>query len=85
MDLFVAALPLSDYGFKMDFIDNGRPAYQPADLLKLFIYGYLNRIRSSRQCKRNLELIWLMPGCSSQPTKARNFSKHSKVLKRTRF
>ena len=48
LDLFVGALPLSDYGFKMDFIDNGRPAYHPADLLKLFIYGYLHPIRFSR-------------------------------------
>jgi len=55
MDLFVGALPLSDYGFKMAFIDNGRPAYHPADLLKLFIYGCLIGIRSSRQCKRSLE------------------------------
>jgi transposase len=42
----------------------GRPPYDPGDLLKLFIYGYLNRIRSSRmlerECKRNLELYWLL-------------------------
>ena len=48
---------ISEYGFKTIFIDNGRPAYHPTDLLKLFIYGYMNRIRSSRQlekeCKRN--------------------------------
>ena len=55
LDLFVGALPLSDYGFKMDFIDNGRPAYHPADLLKLFIYGISIRLRSSQQYKRNLE------------------------------
>lgn len=46
----------------MDFIENGRPAYHPSDLLKLFIYGYLNRIRSSRalekECGRNIELMW---------------------------
>src|SRR5690606_29495865 len=51
-------------GFKIDFIENGRPAYHPAELLKLFLYGYLNRIRSSRalekECKRNLEVMWLM-------------------------
>ncbi|MDP2089367.1 MAG: hypothetical protein Q8J84_08195 [Flavobacteriaceae bacterium] len=45
IDLFVDSLKLADFGFKMDFIENGRPAYHPADLLKLFIYGYLNRIR----------------------------------------
>lgn len=66
IDLFVSAIKLSDYGFKMDFIENGRPAYRPSDLLKLFIYGYMNRIRSSRhlekECKRNIELMWLMKG-----------------------
>ena len=42
----------------------GRPGYDPADLLKLYIYGYLNRVRSSRrleaESKRNLEVIWLL-------------------------
>ena len=47
IDLFVNAVNLSDHGFDMSYIDNGRPAYHPSDLLKLFIYGYLNRIRSS--------------------------------------
>lgn len=41
----------------------GRPSYQPADLLKVYIYGYLNRVQSSRrlerECQRNIELIWL--------------------------
>lgn len=64
IDIFVEQLPLKDFGFKIDFIENGRPAYHPAELLKLFLYGYLNRIRSSRalekECKRNLEVMWLM-------------------------
>jgi transposase len=64
IDLFVESLSLNDYGFKSDFIENGRPAYHPADLLKLFIYGYLNKIRSSRdlekECKRNIEVMWLL-------------------------
>ena len=42
----------------------GRPGYDPADLLKLYIYGYLNRVRSSRRLEaethRNLEVIWLL-------------------------
>jgi len=66
IDLFAASLDLADYGFKTTFIDNGRPAYHPSDLLRLFLYGYLNRIRSSRQlekeCRRNLEVMWLMRG-----------------------
>lgn len=64
IDLFVDSLSVKDYGFRMDFIENGRPAYHPADLLKLFIYGYLNKVRSSRElekeCKRNIEVMWLL-------------------------
>ena len=45
IDLFVDSLKLSDFGFAFDFVENGRPAYHPSDLLKLFIYGYLNRMR----------------------------------------
>ena len=66
IDLFVNALSLTEFGFKTEYIDNGRPAYHPSDLLKLYIYGYLNRIRSSRhlekECKRNIEVMWLMRG-----------------------
>ena len=59
IDLFVDSLNLSELGFKVEFEENGRPAYHRGALLRLFIYGYLNRIRSNRQleeeCKRNLE------------------------------
>jgi hypothetical protein len=48
IDLFVDSLSIKDYGFRMDFVENGRPAYHPADLLKLFIYGYMNKIRTTR-------------------------------------
>lgn len=41
IDLFVGGLVLADFGFKTHFVDNGRPAYHPSDLLRLFIYGYL--------------------------------------------
>jgi transposase len=79
IDLFVNAIKLSDYGFKLAFIENGRPAYHPADLLKLFIYGYMNRIRSSRQlekeCKRNIELMWLMKGLTPDHNTIANFRK----------
>jgi transposase len=64
IDIFVDSLSIKDYGFRTDFIENGRPAYHPADLLKLFIYGYLNKFRSSRdlekECKRNIEVMWLL-------------------------
>ena len=79
IELFVNSINLAEAGFKMDFIDNGRPAYHPADLLKLFLYGYLNRIRSSRQlekeCKRNVELMWLMHGLVPDHNTICNFRK----------
>ena len=37
----------------------GRPSYHPATLLKIYLYGYLNKVQSERECGRNLELIWL--------------------------
>jgi len=64
IDLFVESLPLKDYGFKVDYQENGRPAYRPEDLLKLFIYGYLNKVRSTRdlekEARRNIEVMWLL-------------------------
>lgn len=79
IDLFVDSLKLADFGFSMAFIENGRPAYHPGDLLKLFIYGYLNRIRSSRhlekECKRNIELMWLMKGLRPDHNTIANFRK----------
>ena len=59
IDAFVANLNLKDLGFQhAELEETGRPPYDPADMLKLYIYGYLNRIRSSRslekECKRNL-------------------------------
>jgi transposase len=64
IDLFVESLSIKDYGFRTDFPENGRPAYHPSDLLKLFIYGYLNKVRSSsdleKECKRNIEVMWLL-------------------------
>lgn len=77
IDLFVESLSLKDYGFDMEFIENGRPAYHPSDLLKLYIYGYLNKIRSSRdlekECKRNIELIWLLKGLQPDHNTISNF------------
>jgi transposase len=81
IDLFVDSLKLADFGFKMDFIENGRPAYHPADLLKLFIYGYLNRMRSSRilekECNRNIELMWLLKGLAPDHNTISNFRKNN--------
>jgi len=64
IDLFVDSLKLPEFGFRVDHMENGRPAYHPADLLKLYIYGYLNKLRSSRdlekECHRNIEVMWLL-------------------------
>ena len=79
IDLFVDSLKLADFGFDFTFVENGRPAYHPADLLKLFIYGYLNRMRSSRvlekECVRNIELIWLMKSLVPDHNTIANFRK----------
>ena len=64
VDAFVDALDLSTLGFDGVFPEEtGRPSYHPATILKIYIYGYLNQVQSSRglerECRRNLELIWL--------------------------
>lgn len=63
IDQFVESLDLETMGFD-SLATQGRPPYNPSDLLKLYIYGYMNRMRSSRvlekECHRNLEVIWLM-------------------------
>jgi transposase len=63
IDAFVEALDLDALGFQSQPAATGRPGYHPAMLLRLYIYGYLNRIQSSRrlerECHRNVELMWL--------------------------
>jgi transposase len=77
IDLFVENLDLASLGFKVDFGENGRPAYHPKVLLKLFIYGYLNSTRSSRvlekECRRNIEVMWLMEGLKPDHNTISNF------------
>jgi transposase len=77
--MFVDSLNLAEFGFKVHFSENGRPAYLPSDLLKLFIYGYLNRIRSSRalekECGRNIELMWLLKSLIPDHNTISNFRK----------
>jgi len=79
IDLFVGSLDLEAFGFKMKKAEDGRPAYHPSVLLKLFIYGYLNRIRSSRalekESKRNIELMWLLQKLSPDHNTISNFRK----------
>lgn len=65
IDLYVEGLNMAALGFKKSVpLGEGRPPYAPADLLKLYLYGYWNRVRSSRkleaECQRNLEVMWLL-------------------------
>ena len=65
IDAFVDALEISDLGFeRAEAAETGRPGYDPRDLLKLYLYGYLHQVRSSRrleaECRRNVELMWLL-------------------------
>ena len=67
IDLFVDQLDLGRLGFGgVNPKEMGRPAYHPAVLLKIYVYGYLNRVQSSRrlerECQRNVEAMWLT-GC----------------------
>lgn len=65
LDAFVGSLDLHALGFgKARCANTGRPPYDPAVLLKLYLYGYLHRVRSSRmleaECHRNVEVLWLL-------------------------
>lgn len=64
IDVFVDEMDLGRLGFKIIPADTGRPSYHPSTMLKLYIYGYLNRIQSSRRLEReagrNVELMWLL-------------------------
>jgi transposase len=64
IDVFIDTLDLKMLGFERAVpADTGRPSYHPAVLLKVYVYGYLNRIQSSRrlerETQRNVELMWL--------------------------
>jgi transposase len=65
IDAFVDTLALAELGFDgVEPAETGRPAYHPSALLKLYVYGYLNRVQSSRRLEReagrNVELMWLL-------------------------
>jgi len=65
IDAFVDRLDMAALGFeRAEAAETGRPGYDPRDLLKLYLYGYLQQIRSSRrlelECRRNIELMWLL-------------------------
>jgi len=89
IDAFVDSLDMESLGIIIrhkNKSDPGAPEYHPADLLKVYIYGYINRTRSSRQleqcCKINIEMMWLVNGLSPGHVTIANFRKNNhKALK----
>lgn len=65
IEAFVGKLNMDEMGFvRAEPAETGRPGYDPRDLLKLYLYGYLHQVRSSRrleaECRRNVEVMWLL-------------------------
>src|ERR1700688_1195968 len=88
IESFVCALDLAKLGFRHADrgVEMGHPPYDPADLLKLYLYGYINQVRSSRRLEReacrNLELIWLLKNLRPGYRTIANFRKENwKALK----
>ena len=79
VDMFVDILPMQELGFRDVLNTEGRPPYRSSDMLKLYLYGYKNKLRSSRQlehaCKVNLEVIWLLKGLRPSARKVAYFRK----------
>ena len=89
IDLFVESINPADFKFVTKTSIEGRPSYNPKDLLKLFVYGYLNQIRSSRalekECKRNIELMWLMKELAPDHNTISNFRRDNEKAIRKVF
>lgn len=87
IDVYIDSLDLNTLGFtKAELRETGRPPYAPHDLLKLYVYGYMNRIRSSRrleiETKRNVEVMWLLKKLfPDHKTISRFRSENAKALK----
>ena len=88
IDYYVNGLDLARFGFAHAHgsFSAGQPPYDPSDLLKLYLYGYLNRIRSSRKLERethrNLEVMWLIRGLKPTYKTIADFRKNNlKALK----
>ena len=83
VDSYVKILNISDLNIKTkrSLITDGQPAFHPKLLLKIYIYGYLNKIRSSRkletEIKRNIELMWLTQGLTPSYKTIANFRKNN--------
>jgi transposase len=89
IDLFVDALALAEYHFVIKETIEGRPAYHPKDILKLYIYGYLNSIRSSRKLEmeshRNIEVMWLLKQLTPDHNTISNFRRDNEKAIRKVF
>ena len=90
IDAFVDGLDLADVGFaRVAAKATGRPGYAPADLLKLYIYGYLNRVRLSRrlerEARRNIEVIWLLGGLKPDFKTIADFRRDNRVAFKSVF
>jgi transposase len=83
IDVFVDELSLGELGFEVVPAATGRPAYHPATMLKLYIYGYLNRVQSSRrlerEAQRNVELMWLTGKLAPDHKTIANFRKADQI------
>ena len=84
IDVFVDHLDLESHGFKMrskNKHEAGAPQYAPSDLLKIYLYGYSNRTRSSRRlercCQINIEMMWLINGFTPGYVTISNFRKNN--------
>jgi len=89
IELFVESIKVEDFHFNISLHSEGRPPYNPKDLLKLFIYGHLNSIRSSRvlekECKRNVEVMWLMKQLAPDHNTISNFRRDNEKAIRKVF
>lgn len=87
IDVFVDNLDLADLGFAgVDPQSTGRPSYHPAALLRLYVYGYLNAVQSSRrlerEANRNVEVMWLTRRLAPDHKTIADFRKPSRALAR---
>jgi len=89
VDAYVESLDMKEEGFESEPKETGRPAFDPRDMLKLHVYGYMNRIRSSRrieaETKRNIEVIWLVGGLRPDHKTIARFRKDNKKALRKVF
>src|SRR5215217_7658620 len=89
VDLFVDSIDLAQFTFQLKSATEGRPPYHPKDLLKLYVYGYLNSIRSSRalekECKRNVEVMWLLHQLVPDHNTISNFRRYNEKAIRKVF